>query len=82
MFNFHCRYLVRYVSERAPPRHRALLLRLLGGGGAAIARGAGVARRCPPTLLEWRAARAEARPALPLRLYDGELRGHGSSRTL
>ncbi|XP_026324836.1 unconventional myosin-XV isoform X2 [Hyposmocoma kahamanoa] len=64
------KYLVRYVSEHAPSRHRALLLRLLGGGGAAAARGAGVARRCPPTLLEWRAAKVEARPALPLRLYD------------
>ncbi|XP_073945591.1 uncharacterized protein [Choristoneura fumiferana] len=64
------KYLVRFVSERAPPRERALLLRLLGGGGAASARTSGVPRRCPPTLLEWRAARTDARPALPLRLYD------------
>ncbi|XP_049869603.1 unconventional myosin-XV [Pectinophora gossypiella] len=64
------KYLVRFVSERAPGRERALLLRLLGGAGAAAARAAGVARRCPPSLLEWRAAAAHARPALPLRLYD------------
>ncbi|KAJ2939726.1 hypothetical protein O0L34_g17919 [Tuta absoluta] len=64
------KYLVRFVSERAPSRERALLLRLLGCHGAAAARTAGVARRTPPTLLEWRAAITEARPALPLRLYD------------
>lgn len=57
--------MARFIIERAPASMRALLLRLVCG------RGAGVARRTPPTLLEWRAARTDARPALPLRLYDG-----------
>nr|XP_049699745.1 unconventional myosin-XV [Helicoverpa armigera] len=64
------KYLVRFVSERAPASWRSQLLRSLCGRGAAAARTAGVARRCPPTLLEWRAAHSDAKPALPLRLYD------------
>ncbi|XP_063618998.1 unconventional myosin-XV [Cydia splendana] len=64
------KYLVRFVSERGPPRERAQLLRLLGCSGAGAARAAGSARRCPPTLLEWRSQKTDARPALPLRLYD------------
>lgn len=62
---------MRLVSERAPASCRSQLLRSLGSGGAGAARGAGTARRAPPTLLEWRAAHHNARPALPLRLYDG-----------
>ncbi|CAB3253169.1 unnamed protein product [Arctia plantaginis] len=64
------KYLVRFVSERAAGRWRAALVRALCGGGASGARGAGVARRCPPTMLEWKAANTDAKPALPLRLYD------------
>ncbi|XP_059051494.1 unconventional myosin-XV [Achroia grisella] len=67
------KYLVRLISERAPPRWRAALSRLVCGGGAGAARAAGgaaAARRAPPTLLEWRAARNDARPALPLTLPD------------
>lgn len=63
------RYLVRFVSERAPSRRRAALLRLLCASSAAAARVAAVPRRCPPTLLEWRAAGDRAQ--LPLTLYDG-----------
>lgn len=65
------RYLVRFVSERAPAGPRASLLRLLCSADACAARASGVARRVPPTLLEWRAASADTRPALPLTLYDG-----------
>ncbi|CAG9785914.1 unnamed protein product [Diatraea saccharalis] len=68
------KYLVRLISERAPLSVRALLLRLVCGGGAGAARAAGVPRRCPPTLLEWRANRTDARTALPLRLYDDTVR--------
>ncbi|KPI93117.1 Myosin-XV [Papilio xuthus] len=67
------KYLLRLISESTSGRQRSRLLRLAGGAEAAQARAAGVARRAPPTALEWRAG-DNAMPALPLRLYDDTLR--------
>ncbi|KAL4710295.1 hypothetical protein ACJJTC_011549, partial [Scirpophaga incertulas] len=64
------KYLVRLISERAPALQRTHLLRQICGVGAGAARASAVARRCAPTALEWRAERTDAKPALPLRLYD------------
>ncbi|CAH2231979.1 jg4040 [Pararge aegeria aegeria] len=64
------KYLVRLVSERTSGAERARLLRLLCGAEAAAARVSAVPRRAPPTILEWKAAMENARPTLPLRLYD------------
>ncbi|KPJ12680.1 Myosin-XV [Papilio machaon] len=67
------KYLLRLISESTNGRQRSRLLRLVGGAEATQARAAGVARRAPPTALEWRAG-DNAMPALPLRLYDDTLR--------
>ncbi|OWR53588.1 myosin xv [Danaus plexippus plexippus] len=64
------KYLIRLISERASGPERSRLLRLSCGTEAAAARVSGLPRRTPPTLLEWRSADNDARPAIPLTLYD------------
>ncbi|CAG4975497.1 unnamed protein product [Colias eurytheme] len=62
------KYLVRLISERYEGSERERMLRLVCGSEANAARAHGVARRTPPTLLEWRANKEQARPALALHL--------------
>ncbi|CAF4869828.1 unnamed protein product [Pieris macdunnoughi] len=62
------KYLVRFISEHWEGPDKARVLRLACGSEANSARASGLARRAPPTLLEWKAASEQARPALALHL--------------